>query len=762
MFNFNATYTDISLFPLKSYDLDLPFSRLKLGVDNVRYDVLISPEFRKTTGLITFELILKYADASPSFILSTDFNWFKEIAVFKRLCTEILTDGIDKAKSQREVQIDFLAQTAMVKMLTEEVHHQYEQVIQHCKTIIRKQEILNRMEATMRLREELSGIIQRKNRILQKVGAELFQYFIEVQHEVSELRTSNFGEVARLPEELFSNPILQSTIAPDGFFLIENYVLLGHRIEDPVNYNTLINVFSQFLKHLNTRQETSDPSSAQPIPMPQDDPEPMGQLVNPIYAQVDGWIKHVENVDKLFNFYHTLDIYKKLKKRHSDKEKIHTLKRRCQVQKQLLNQFYKNIVKENMIDGIVAAYKIQSIYHRYCPPLSPQECLQYLVLPKARKNTIRKLHRFKKYYGKSFPLSPLRRTINQIKHTPRYAQKRYLVRFLKDFARYHRDIRNFQMIRDACDCINLVTDERIIKLSSGNHTLYEFVLSYESGTDKQSIIHHVVIKADIRGSTNIVEQMKAKDMNPASNFSLNFFDPISKILSQYGAAKVFIEGDAVILAIFEYEGMAGKWYSVARACGLAINILMIVKKYNRRNSQNNLPNLDLGIGIGYTGKPPTFFYDEDNRIMISPAINVADQLSGCNKSLRERFQDHPPPFNLYVFKPAHNPNAPLLSDSPLIRYNVHGIELAPEGFEKLRKEIHLKRIEGKIPDIGPDQLILYTGKFPTNSGNYQRIVIREAPVPEVAPDDMSVLRQTDACYYEVCTNPRVYDYVKSS
>lgn len=760
MFHFNSTYTDISLFPLNSYDLDLPFSRLKLGVDNVRYDVLISPEFRKTTGLITFELILKYADAPRPFTINTDFNWFKEIAVFKRLCTQILTDGIDKAKSAREIQIDFLTQTAVVKMLTEEIHLQYEQVIQHCKTVIRKQEILNRMEVTMRLREELSGIIQRKNRILQKVGAELFQYFIEVQHEVSELRTSNFGDAARLPEELFSNPILQATSTPDGFFLIENYVLLGHRIEDPVNYHALINLFSRFLEHLSTSQASADP--VQPMAMPRHAPEGMGHMVNPVHARVDGWIKHVDNVDKLFNFYHTLDIYKKLKKRHSDKHKIQTLKNRYKFQKQMLNLFFRNIVRENMIDGIVAAYKIESIYHRYCPPLSPQECLQYLVLPKARKNTIRKLQRFKKYYGKSFPLNPLRKTIKQVKSSPRYTQKRYLVRFLKDFARYHRDIRNFHLIREACDCINLVTDERVIKLSSENHTLYEFVLSHESSKDKQPIIHHVVIKADIRGSSDIVERMKARNMNPASNFSLNFFDPVSKILSQYGAVKIFIEGDAVILAIFEYEGMAGKWYSVARSCGLAINILMIVKKYNRKNRINNLPSLDLGIGIGYAGKPPTFFYDSDNQIMISPAINVADQLSGCNKSLREQFQQRPPPFNVYVYKPARaTANIPFSSDFPLIRYNVQGVELAPEGFEKLRKEIHLKRIEGEIPEIGPERLILYTGKFPTNAGNYQRIVIREAPIPEVAPDDLRVLRHTDEYYYEVCTNPRVYDLVKS-
>ena len=316
-------------------------------------------------------------------------------------------------------------------------------------------------------------------------------------------------------------------------------------------------------------------------------------------------------------------------------------------------------------------------------------------------------------------------------------KKILLIRFLKDFARYHRDLSNFNLIKEAGDCINLVDDEKIIKLSRENHTLYEFVLSHEEIVDKKPIINHVVVKADVRGSSAIIEKMKSENLNPASNFSLNFFDPISKILSLYGAVKVFIEGDAIILSIFEHEGTPGRWYGVARACGLSINILNIVKKYNVQNQKNGLPNLDLGIGIAYNDAPPTFFYDGPNQIMISPAINVADQLSGCNKSLRERLSEANLPFNVYVFQPQMNSGTSLLSDFALLRYNVKGIELAPEGFVKLNKEIHLKKYETQLPDIHPVPMVLYTGTFPTVSGNYQRLVIREANIPEVTLSNLT-------------------------
>jgi hypothetical protein len=743
---------DISTFNLKPYAVELPLHRLRLGVDNVRYDVYISPDFRNSARRIILELIIRHACASPLFAVSPDFNWSREIAEFKRLCSEISTEGINTAKSLYEIQIDYLAQTALVKFLTEEIENQYQEAIQHFKTVIRKQEIAQQIETTLQLREEMTSIIHQKNIVMLAVGGEIFQYFLEVQQDLKALRVSNFGESAILPEEVFANPLLRPTSHTDGVFLMENYVLLGHRLEDPVNYNSFHHLLVKFFmdhrpSSANLRWKRGS-AVVETIPAP----EPG--------TQIEAWIKHVDNIDQLFNGFQTRELINKLKKGKAWHSRISLLKKRARLQDRLLGRFYKKIKQEKMIDGIVAAYKVQPVFQQYCPPLSPQECLQYLVVPKARKSIIRKLSRFKKYYGKSFSLALLNRTIKSVRKTPKSMQKRLLIRFLASFARYHRDLSNFKIIRDASDSINLTTDDRIIKLSRDNHTLYEFLLSYEEVIETKPIINHVVIKADIRGSSEIVAKMKDAHLNPASSFSLNFFDPIGKILSIYGAAKIFIEGDAAILAIFEHDDMPSRWYGTARACGLAINIINIVKKYNVHNLNNNLPSLELGIGIGFADAPPTFFYDGDHQIMISPAINVADQLSGCNRTLRERLSKTNMPFNVYLFRPTAHDAAVLLTDCSLLRYNVKGIELAPEGFAKLSKEIHLKRFECRMPDVDPDPLTLYTGTYPTLAGNYQRLVIREALIPEISTVDFSVVRLTDQAYYEVCTNPRVYENIK--
>jgi hypothetical protein len=301
-----------------------------------------------------------------------------------------------------------------------------------------------------------------------------------------------------------------------------------------------------------------------------------------------------------------------------------------------------------------------------------------------------------------------------------------------------------------------VTDKKILALSKANHTLYEFLLPHEQEMGEKPIMNHTIIKADLRGSTDITHQMNERGLNPASYFSLNFFDPITEILSEYDAHKVFIEGDAIILSIFERLETPSGWYSVARACGMAINMLMIINRYNKKSQEYQLPVLELGIGICQRADAPTFLFDGDNRIMISPAINLADRLSGCNKSVRRIIRKNISPFNLFVFQGVSDQEMKKTADDLLLRYNVNGIELNEAGFRKLAQEIDLKPFHGDIPDLKLEKVSLFTGKFPTKSGRYQRLVLREAEVPAVNPQDLSQIQFTHRKYYEVCTSPKLY------
>jgi hypothetical protein len=310
------------------------------------------------------------------------------------------------------------------------------------------------------------------------------------------------------------------------------------------------------------------------------------------------------------------------------------------------------------------------------------------------------------------------------------------------------------------DSIHLVSEQKIIDLSRENNILYEFLLPDEQPPEEKPIIHHVVIKADLRDSTHITLKMKEKGLNPASFFNLNFFVPITSILFDYSAEKVFLEGDAIILAISEHEDTPEKWYCVARACGMASKILQIVQKYNLQSQKHKLPVLELGIGISYNNSPPTFLFDESNRIMISPAINAADRMSKCTKPLSKEISNLKNPFNLYVFQKASENSAATPADDILLRHNVNGIELNAEGFEKLSREIDLKSLECHIPELQAEKISVHTGKFPTVTGKYHRLIIREDRIPVISPHDFSILQKTDKKYYEVCTHPLLYEHIE--
>jgi hypothetical protein len=332
-----------------------------------------------------------------------------------------------------------------------------------------------------------------------------------------------------------------------------------------------------------------------------------------------------------------------------------------------------------------------------------------------------------------------------------------LLDFVKTFSRYHRDVCNYNLINNAISYINFVNDDTYLKLSRANHSLYEFLLPNEQKPDDMPIISHTVLKADVRGSTGIVNEMKSLGMNPATNFSLNFFDPITSILSRFGAFKVFIEGDAIILSIYEHENQPQNWYSVARACGLAMNTLLIVQRYNRKNGASRLPQLEIGIGISYAASAPTFFFDEDNRIMISPAINQADRLSGCFKPLRDNAALKRSPFNVFVYEiDEANRRA---AAGQYIRYNVNGIELSDDAFDKLQKEIQMERLDLKAPGAEGEPHQLFLGKYPTVSGTSHQLLVRQAPLPIISLSNLKVTGSTNRYYYEVCTNPTLLRYI---
>ena len=347
----------------------------------------------------------------------------------------------------------------------------------------------------------------------------------------------------------------------------------------------------------------------------------------------------------------------------------------------------------------------------------------------------------------------------------------YFLKILTDISRFRLHIKYYRFAHRIFNRINIISDPEKLQLAKSGGNLYQLVSVEEAKLiqpEESEIIHHAIIKADVRGSTTVTRELINQGLNPASYFSLRFFDPINQLLAKYGAAKVFIEGDAVILGIYEHNDAPDQWYSVSRACGIAKEILDIVTSKNTHSKQTGLPTLEIGIGICYSGERPLFLFDDKRAIMISPAIGIADRMSSCSWHLRDAFNDSS--FNVEVLLVDHNPDDDGLDDGePLppsekgqkhVNYNVNGVLLDAPAFRKLMSEISLKKVKVKVAE---ESEVMFVGKFPDTLGKERDLVIREGRVHRWHKGNVLEVETIDdepvECFYEILPNSRLASQV---
>jgi hypothetical protein len=160
--------------------------------------------------------------------------------------------------------------------------------------------------------------------------------------------------------------------------------------------------------------------------------------------------------------------------------------------------------------------------------------------------------------------------------------------------------------------------------------------------------------------------------------------------------------------------------------------------------------------------------DGEHRIMISDAINLSDRLSSCAKRVRKRLAEEAGVFQVYTLQLSNKdalagaPTESLAAEELRLNYNVGGICLSEPAFLRLRHEITLTgwRPDRNTPGFGGPWVDpegeFFLGTVPVAPGSFRRIAIRKGRIAQVDVRDLSILRWTDLCYYEVCANPAVY------
>jgi class 3 adenylate cyclase len=422
----------------------------------------------------------------------------------------------------------------------------------------------------------------------------------------------------------------------------------------------------------------------------------------------------------------------------------------------LLDELVSRLEQRDLVVHILASYQLRNICHDYCPPIHLQQLKKALA---SREELKRVEDILKQFPARQYSAQRIDELSRKIRKTPREEVRAVVIRFAEDFMRLRRDTRNYERLSAAMERVSLVRNERTRELSKMNRSLHEFLLPHEARPAEDSVVSHTIIKADVRGSTKITQELLARGLNPASLFSLNFYEPVKRILERYGANKVFIEGDALVLAIYETESNRLQQRAVSKACALARQILAVSSAYNERPESADLPRLELGVGIAYQGSPPTYWMDTDSRIMISRALNLSDRLSSCSKAAKRMLAQNSSPFRLFLFQTMTEGVAEDEADEFLIRFNLNGVELNEEGFQKLQEEIALTQLEAEcVLPWGKERVTFFYGETPVGEG-LEPVLIRRGYIRQMLPGGKIGEAGTHP-YYEVCVNPTVIDLVE--
>lgn len=702
---------------------------LAVGVDNLRHDVVLSPKFVEVARAQISRLIIRHGELDGWLISepaqsSQAPSWIRtQIAKtrskfdpgeWKSALIELQVASLNRAKKELNLSIDLLARLAVTKFLRAEMNLQFAQVIERCRVMLKSYDN-SRQQRGLEHNERVAAFQVRKKIILRKTGQEVFETLREVEKStLARTRRSLFGDETGagvfFTYPLFLNRLLFSEDGRDDYLCAEHYVMLGNWDRDPDRYGRMRELICGFLRSLYGEHVSAE--------------------------TLDSWMNVPENARKLVGTGTPED----------SPEGV--------MQEERLAAWVRLLEDEHVMENVIASYHMVPLLSEYAPRINPQQLKNALV----DRTECDRVERLIQEHGKLSP-NNLYAAVAKVASCRGGERAKVAARFLGDFFHYHRDLRRLEILGAGLDSVNLIGNERLQRLSRVNGTLYEFLLpSEQSQTDADRVLRHVVLKADVRDSTRLTRTMMEKGLNPASFFSLNFYDPVNKLLQKYGAQKVFLEGDALILAILEREGEPG--LAVSRMSVLAREIIEIVRGYNELMQRSGMPQLELGIGITLQDSAPLYLMDGEHQIMISEALNESDRLSSCNKRARKVMEPQAGPFHVYAFQAADidengNPEDVTLS------FNLSGIRMNEAAFRKLEQEITLEPLKVRLPpslaSSDKGEYKLFSATVPVDHDIFRKIVVRESRIPRIDSTDFSVKGWTERRYYEICTDRAIYN-----
>jgi hypothetical protein len=737
-----------------------------------------------------------------------------EAPSWKRQLSDLLHAGLQQAKYEKNIEIDLILHVTLTKYLVQEIGTQFANLLLEAKEWIRSRGThFDHTEQAHVIKARLAELQANRRNVFRNVGQHVYQAIVEIEETtLARSRKALFGDEGATAYDILNNRLAFVEGGKDDVLFLEQYVLLGNYLRDQDRFETFDSVFLDFLREsvlagdhgndLNDswreHQKLVDGAVAHRAEIARLEEQrdalkrklersesligrvgfgPDSATLRASISDVEKRLRHAQlkfdevtprveasrgeadylakqYQDRLGDYLNQPENARRLFDPAAPGEPRGNA---AEQRERLLEEFVAKLEQRDLLVHILASYQLRNICHDYCPPIHLQQLKKALV---SREEFKRVEGILKQFPARQYSVQRIEDLSKKIRKTPREEVRAVVIRFTEDFMRLRRDIRNFERLGAAMERVNLVRNERTRELSEMNHSLYEFLLPEEARPTEDRVVTHTIIKADVRGSTKITQDLLARGLNPASLFSLNFYEPVKRILERYGAAKVFIEGDALVLAIYESESNRTQQRAVSKACALARQILAVSSAYNERPAASDLPRLELGVGIAFQGSAPTYWMDTDTRIMISRALNLSDRLSSCSKAAKRLLSENPSPFRLFLFQTMMEGGAEDEADEYLIRFNLNGVELNDEGFQKLQEEISLTPLETEcVMPWGKERVTFFYGETPVGEG-LEPVLIRRGFVRQLLAGG-KIGEAGSRPYYEVCVNPKVLELAES-
>lgn len=741
------------------------------GVDNAHIDVLLSSAFQDAARRLIRNIIAYDARINLWRERATPPDQ-KQLESFTSAYTGMMETGTGMARRQSRPEVIQLLQFATIKFLLLSLD---QLIVEHREQLQKPLQgsSANATQKSAQLHDRLLILAREETSLKHRTTHKIFALIYKA--EATSLRRARKGLLGRswpVPKEMLFNPVLQLPSLWASEQLMKIHPPLGINEDDLFEFDRINRVVTEiFGEYL--------PEWASPPPAHRHAGEngvselrqrsDQGGLDGFLQVELlltralneaefrEGrtcWLDDVENVRMVAS---VQDVEWE---RRRDAEARESQRNRHSFALYLRELILHTFEKHDLVMPVLAAHRAPELYQELHGELPVRLIIQYLQGDISRRKMHKRLTGMRDVKDADNLLRQLEKERLELHKLDKQRRQQLTIEFLSSFVALRRNLKLAYQTYWILNQINLLEDERRIELSRSNNSLIEFNLSDERPDKQHTIRNHTILKADLRGSTTITTQLREKNLNPATHFSLNFFDPVTSLLEQFGASKVFVEGDAVILTIYEYEDEPNDWLAVARICGLARKILDVVDVNNARNQKYALPNLELGLGICFKPEAPAFLYDGDHQIMISPAINRADRLSGCTASLRKTSLESRKR-GVEVVAPVDQGIMQKSTSDNLLRYNVNGIELDEEAFVKLKSELTLRKLKGQIPGLSENSLF-YIGQFPDKRGVMHWLVVREAPIRLWIGNDVGTEEAGGRRFYEVITDPGAISYLKEN